>query len=50
MFVSHSAMILALTLLLNTSPVPYASSIGIIGGSDGPTAVYVSGCTVAERE
>lgn len=42
MFISNSAAILALTIFLNLPSAPYASSIGIIGGADGPSAVYIS--------
>ena len=42
MLISQSALILALTVFINSAPLPYASSIGIIGGADGPTAVYIS--------
>ena len=42
MFISNSAAILALTIFLNLSGAPYSSSIGIIGGADGPSAVYIS--------
>ena len=45
MFISNSAAILALTIFLNLPGAPYASSIGIIGGADGPSAVYISGDT-----
>ena len=42
MLISQSALILALTVFIKSAPLPYASSIGIIGGADGPAAVYIS--------
>lgn len=43
-----AALILLALMLMLASACSDSASIGVIGGADGPTAIFVSGCGGAE--